>query len=350
MRVAGAARAGARPPRSVVPLCSAALLLLLACTAHAVPLAGGLEGPTPLAGSAAPGCSCPWVGDLSPLPLRRTNITACAIFRNEARDLFEWVSYHWLLGIDHFLLYDNESTDAPERVLAPFVERGIVTLKQRPGKKGDHPTPQLRALADCKRTARNRGFRWLTAFDIDEFLVLRAKGTCVDPRHEASWSSELHAALVALEDARVGGVVAERYDFGASGLQSREEHQMQTMAFRRRSSMPSMHGKPLVRVTRKNSIVGFHEVKVSSNWSVKEACLDGRVCPFSFFHYKTRSLAECRAKATDARLPAYNWRRRMGAAVCERPHDVQVLDTTLADNNVVACVAQNAQRQFGTAR
>ena len=35
----------------------------------------------------------------------------CAIFKDEARFLREWLEYHRLIGIEHFYLYNNFSTD-----------------------------------------------------------------------------------------------------------------------------------------------------------------------------------------------------------------------------------------------
>jgi hypothetical protein len=288
------------------------------------------------------------VEDLSPPPQRTTNITVCAIFRNEARDLFEWVTYHWLLGVDHFVLYDNESTDAQERVLAPFIEKGIVTVKHRAGKKSDHPTPQLRAMADCKRQARRKRFSWLALFDIDEFLVLRgaAANACVDPRRDGSWSSALHAALAAMEEERVGAVLADRDDFGTNGLRSRNKHQIQSASFIRRSAMRSIHGKPLMMLKAlkpMNSFAGFHDVRLAKSWSVKRSCKAGSACAFDFFHYKTRSLTECVAKSMDPRLPKRNWRCEVGSTICQSMQDSAVPDT-LASSNLLVCVAENAER------
>jgi hypothetical protein len=45
-------------------------------------------------------------------------LAVCAMFHNERRYLAEWVLYHWVLGFQHFYLYDNESDDSPGDVLA----------------------------------------------------------------------------------------------------------------------------------------------------------------------------------------------------------------------------------------
>lgn len=41
----------------------------------------------------------------------------CAIVRNEARYILEWIAYHKAVGIDHFYIYDNQSTDETTDIL-----------------------------------------------------------------------------------------------------------------------------------------------------------------------------------------------------------------------------------------
>ena len=327
------------------PPCSAARLQLFVAVATLL----GVAHTAATTVNRVTDCTCPQVPDLLPHRKRATNITVCAIFRNEARDLFEWVLYHWLLGMDHFVLYDNDSTDAPERVLTPFMTLGIVTLKKWPGRKKQHPTPQSRSLMDCKRVAQSMNISWLTAFDIDEFLVLKSihQDRCADPRHDSSWSSELHAILESLENRKVAGIVASRLEFGTNEVKHRTAHQIQTLTFTRRKSTPSIHGKPVSLVRKMTRFSGFHEIVVASNWSIL-TCNELREeagCPFEFFHYKTRSLQECIAKSTDPRLPKSNWRSKEGKHLCKASTYSEILDTSLAQSSLVACVASNTALQ-----
>ena len=63
-------------------------------------------------------------------------LSACAIFRNEAPYLEEWLVFHLGIGVEHFYLYENRSTDDFRGVLAPFVERRQVTLVNWPKAQG----------------------------------------------------------------------------------------------------------------------------------------------------------------------------------------------------------------------
>jgi hypothetical protein len=94
-------------------------------------------------------------------------LVACAIFRDEAPFLAEWIEFHRLVGVQHFFLYDNGSEDRPEDVLAPFVDEGCVTLQSWP--IPFHLRAPHKAYADCLERVRGRA-RWLACLDLDEFL------------------------------------------------------------------------------------------------------------------------------------------------------------------------------------
>ena len=91
-------------------------------------------------------------------------LALCAIFRNEAPFLDEWITFHAGIGATHFFLYNNFSDDNYQRVLAPWITRGIVTLIDWPLSVG-----QLSAYRDCVRRAR-RTCTWVAFIDIDEFM------------------------------------------------------------------------------------------------------------------------------------------------------------------------------------
>lgn len=96
------------------------------------------------------------------------NVSVCAIFKNEARYLREWVEFNHLVGVDHFYLYNNNSTDNYLEVITPYIESGLVTLVQWP-----HDQKQMEAYMDgIKRFSSET--KWLGFIDIDEFIVPRS--------------------------------------------------------------------------------------------------------------------------------------------------------------------------------
>ncbi|MGH3427460.1 MAG: glycosyltransferase family 92 protein [Mycobacteriales bacterium] len=91
-------------------------------------------------------------------------LAVCAIFRDEARYLAEWVTFHRVQGVERFYLYDNLSSDDWRSELAPEIASGVVEVTEWP-----HEPGQQRAYDDC--IERHRGdVRWIAAIDIDEFL------------------------------------------------------------------------------------------------------------------------------------------------------------------------------------
>lgn len=91
-------------------------------------------------------------------------LSVCAIFKNEARFLNDWITFHRGVGVSHFFLYDNESTDNPLSELDRWIQEGIVTVVNWPGRG-----QQRHAYMHCIR--KNwKTTRWLAFLDIDEFL------------------------------------------------------------------------------------------------------------------------------------------------------------------------------------
>jgi hypothetical protein len=90
-------------------------------------------------------------------------IAFCAVFRDEAPYLDEWIHFHLGQGVSHFFLYDHESKDDFKTVLAPWQSKGVVTLLKVKDKT------QEESYSHCIKLARKR-FKWLGCLDIDEFL------------------------------------------------------------------------------------------------------------------------------------------------------------------------------------
>ena len=54
------------------------------------------------------------------------DLAIVAVMKNEAPYLKEWLDYHLLAGVDHFYIYDNDSTDNQAEVAAPYIAKGLV--------------------------------------------------------------------------------------------------------------------------------------------------------------------------------------------------------------------------------
>lgn len=100
----------------------------------------------------------------------RYYLSICAIFRDEAPFLKEWIEFHRLVGVEHFILYNNGSVDHYQKVLAPYIKKGIVELIDWPSTPEEYIDEQRRAYNDCLTKSVGVSF-WLAPLDIDEFLL-----------------------------------------------------------------------------------------------------------------------------------------------------------------------------------
>jgi hypothetical protein len=95
-------------------------------------------------------------------------LSAMVRVKDEARFLPEWMAYHSVLGVEHFYVYDNSSSDGLAERIAPFIEAGLVTLigwPQRP----ISPSADNHFLAHHATDSR-----WVAFLDADEFIRMHS--------------------------------------------------------------------------------------------------------------------------------------------------------------------------------
>jgi hypothetical protein len=92
-------------------------------------------------------------------------IGVCAIFRDEAPYLLEWIAFHRMVGVDLLVLYDNGSTDGgPELIRGSSFARNVrlIEWSDRPG--------QVSAYRHFHANYA-REFTWVAFIDLDEFIM-----------------------------------------------------------------------------------------------------------------------------------------------------------------------------------
>lgn len=118
-----------------------------------------------------------WAGAGDAADTRRSSepdvqLAVCALYRNEAAYLAEWIEFHMLVGAERFILYDNESDDRSLEVLAPYIEDGIVVRHEAPGtalSQSGLNAIQTLSFDHCI-AAHGAEAQWIAFIDIDEFL------------------------------------------------------------------------------------------------------------------------------------------------------------------------------------
>ncbi|GFZ86309.1 glycosyltransferase family 92 protein [Dyella caseinilytica] len=94
----------------------------------------------------------------------RCVLAICAIFKDEAAYLREWVEFHQLMGVERFYLYNNNSSDRYLDALHMHIESGAVVLHEWPQQHA-----QLQVYEHCLKT-HGKETDWLAFLDADEFL------------------------------------------------------------------------------------------------------------------------------------------------------------------------------------
>ncbi len=104
-----------------------------------------------------------------------------SMFRNEAPYLKEWIEYHKMIGVDHFFLYNDKSTDNWEEVLSPYIQDGLVEVFYWPTKdRNQYYANQSNAFRNSLQRGVSTQTTWLAFIDIDEFLLPMKDSNIVD--------------------------------------------------------------------------------------------------------------------------------------------------------------------------
>ena len=128
------------------------------------------------------------------------DLAVVAIFKDEAPYLAEWLDYHLLAGVEHFYLYNNDSTDNYADIIAPYVAANLVTPIDFPGKAMQMPAYED-ALEKFRFTCRYMAF-----IDIDEFIFPKTNRSIAQVADE-----------ILSRDKTAAGLVINEQTFGTNG-------------------------------------------------------------------------------------------------------------------------------------
>lgn len=102
---------------------------------------------------------------------KKYNYVICAIFKDEAPFLKEWIEYHLMLGFEHIYMYNNKSSDRYNDILNPYIVENKVTLIDWP-----YDQSQILAYQNYYEVYRNEA-QWVSFLDIDEFFCPKYKNS-----------------------------------------------------------------------------------------------------------------------------------------------------------------------------
>jgi hypothetical protein len=164
-------------------------------------------------------------------------IAACLMFQNETFFLKEWIEYHRMIGVEHFYLIDNGSTDNYIDFIKPYIKSGVVELYSYPAigrDQSEHHEIQCFIYNFVIRQAHGR-VKWLAIIDADEFIV---------PVQQRS----LRNILSEYED--YGGLYLNYLMFGTAHLEEIPSNRLIIEALNRSAATAMAFGKSIVRPER----------------------------------------------------------------------------------------------------
>ena len=147
------------------------------------------------------------------------DLAIVAIFKNEGHYLKEWLDYHLQAGVEHFYLYNNDSTDNYKEVLAPYVESNLVTLIDFPGK-----VMQLLAYNDAIEKFCFE-CRYIAFIDIDEFIFPKSNRPIIEVVDE-----------ILSHDSNASGLAINWQIFGSNGQEKADYSRGVLERFTRRAA------------------------------------------------------------------------------------------------------------------
>jgi len=163
----------------------------------------------------------PWEGhlyrkkaNLSDIDILPTNsnyfLGLVVIFRGEDDYLVEWIEFHKMMGVEHFILYDNGVEKSSQVLLKPYIEKGLVTHIPFPdipglkdGRNAHTLSIQQMAYADFVKKFRSH-FKFILQLDIDEFLFPKSHNSITD-------------ILKQFDDSKLARIEVNWTNFGNSG-------------------------------------------------------------------------------------------------------------------------------------
>ncbi len=216
----------------------------------------------------------------------KCKLSVCAILKDEAPYLIEWLEFHKIAGVERFYLYDNNSTDNPLDVVRPYIQSKEVVWHEWPLRPG-----QVQAYNHCLKTYRHES-EWMAFIDLDEFLV---------PTEQDDLKNVLD------EFTEFPAVAVNWLIFGSSGYKNRPDGlQVEKFSNRGEENLDvNRHIKAIVRPEATICATNPHnflylsgQVAVTENKEAVEGSFSQThsVKKLRINHYMTRSLQESKEK------------------------------------------------------
>jgi hypothetical protein len=214
---------------------------------------------------------------------QKHKLAICSSLKNEAEYLEEWVSFHHGIGVEHFYLYENQSTDDTRRKIKELAKRFPITLRVVDAQPGQ----QIATRHYIHHHATDA--EWTAFIDGDEYINLET-------------ASNIQEVLD--RNAFAAAIACSWMSFGSAGHIDTPEGTC-LESFTRRGATRARHVKSIVRTAKIIHIINPHQF-LMDGLTVRgdgEAVMlfQGKENPpeqddIRIHHYAVKSHAQWRAK------------------------------------------------------
>lgn len=165
-----------------------------------------------------------------------------AVFQNEAPFLREFIEFHKLMGVQHFILYNNLSNDNYIEILHPYILKGEVELIEWP--VAHFVYGQCSCYTDAVRRCKGKA-DWLIIADTDLFYF-------------PTKSPDLISLLKHFDHPNIGGITANILNFGTSNVDNLKKGDLLIELCTKRAALIDKHVRCIVRPERVQSVDNPH--------------------------------------------------------------------------------------------
>lgn len=211
--------------------------------------------------------------------------------KDEARYLPEYIEFHLLQGFDHFIFYDNGSTDKTFEVMEPYIQEGLVEIRTYPPGISRH---NFWLMQHCIDEQKNKS-KWIHFHAIDERIY-------------SPTGRQLPEVLEEYDQPHIGGVCVGWTNLHSGGKTHRPEGLIIENFTLGQTVDPSYHIKTIINPLKTSSQMPHHPhnfiylpsfVSVNENYGTVNGPFDSGAYTFQKFrnfHFGTMSREEFEIK------------------------------------------------------
>lgn len=202
------------------------------------------------------------------------DLSVVAIVKNEMY-MREWIEYHRMVGVSHFYIYDNESTNNMKEEIQDYIDLGIVTYHYFPGSLVQNKA-YVHAIEHYKFKTK-----YMAIIDGDEYIIPMQEGTLPEIVEQIF---EDYDKLIMKQKGFAGGVGVNWREYGTSHHKEKQDGLcMENYMYRAPDDyFQNVHIKTIFIPRIITNIDNPHFPHMRKDW--RNISENGSTIPYSYFY------------------------------------------------------------------